>query len=179
MLHIENAVCSLNSHHCLFLAVFLVVCTVTVRNIKADSDEHFFRHRETNTFVPLTAQSFRSKDKATLDQHMLHTLKDQLFLALTCIFIFYTPQSYTCDLKFIADFHPLPPFLNSLILEVGNLTRVGNSTFANYFTILPLRTWKFDQKSCDTTASEVTAFTSAAAKDPYVAPQSHNNEWSN
>lgn len=92
MLHIENAVCSLNSHHCLFLAVFLVVCTVTVRNIKADSDEHFFRHKETNTFVPLTAQSFRSKDKATLDQHMLHTLKDQLFCS-TCMYIYFLHPS--------------------------------------------------------------------------------------
>lgn len=92
MLHIENAVCSLNSHNCLFLAVFLVVCTVTVRNIKADSDEHFFRHKETNTFVPLTAQSFRSKDKATLDQHMLHTLKDQLFFS-TYMYIYFLHPS--------------------------------------------------------------------------------------
>lgn len=42
-----------------------------------------------------------------------------------------------------------------------------------------LRMEQFDQKESDTDPAEVTAFASAAAKDPYAAPQSDNNEWSN
>lgn len=42
-----------------------------------------------------------------------------------------------------------------------------------------LRVEQFDQEASDAEPAEVTAFASAAAKDPDVAPQSDNNEWSN
>lgn len=57
----------LNSHQQL---VFLAICTVTVRNIKADSDEHFgsslrLFQTKADTFVALIAQSFESKDRGS------------------------------------------------------------------------------------------------------------------
>lgn len=75
---------------CLFL-LFLPFCTVTVRNIEADSDEHWlfsppFSSIEADTFVALTAQSLKSKDKKTMDQRCMHW-KTEGVDGLACVFI--------------------------------------------------------------------------------------------
>lgn len=74
---------------CLFL--FSPFCTVTVRNIEADSDEHWlfsapFSTIEDDTFVALTAQSLKSKDKKTMAQCCMHW-KTEGFEGLACGFI--------------------------------------------------------------------------------------------
>lgn len=68
---------SLNSHHGLFVLVILAVCTVTVRNIEADSAEPWlvsapFSTIEADTFIALTAQSLKHKDKRTVDQRCMY-----------------------------------------------------------------------------------------------------------
>lgn len=69
---LKNALPEFPSRLVLFL-LFLPFCTVPVRNIEADSDEHWlfsppFSTAEADTFVAPTAQSLKSKDKKTADQ---------------------------------------------------------------------------------------------------------------
>lgn len=143
----------------------------------------FFKLKELDTFLPLTAQSLKGKDKK------IYACCIRWKTDLHVFILFSKPQSDTSDLKFL---FPSSRLLISMLflsnrfffpppIRAISTTRVEeNSTFENEFRILLLRTWKkFIQNSSDTDPAEVSASTSVTAKDPYVAPQSDNNEWSN
>lgn len=119
------------------------------------------------------------KAKTKRSTHALYTGRPT-FLGLACVFYFLNPSKLHLWSKIHCRLSPITTISNlSCTWSRRSDSRGKLHLFAKDFRILPLRAWQSDRESRDTAWFQLTAFTSAAAKDPYVAPQSDSNEWSN